>query len=209
MPRFRLSTLLLVALTVSVALGWYVDRKRLQRELQSRQPAIATYWEKHAYWSPSLHLNTDSAEQEVSLVGAMSHFTGTIVESSQGFSQADLRQPSRETIEAVVPLLDSPDLATRRTAGRLLALYLEAVSGHDNTDHQSIATRAYLQARLQGMIGPLLSDEDGELREAAAFMAGNLYYSQRLEQQLVEAFERETDGGVKYALAWAYYHVRN
>lgn len=210
MPQFRLSTLLLVALTVSAALGWYADRTRLRRKLQSQQPSIATYWEKHAYWSPSAHLGTNTSEQESRLEELVVEFSGPVIESSQGMSpHVELRQPSRETIEAVVPLLDSPDLSTRQTAGRLLALYLEAVSGHENTDYQSIATRGYLHARLQGTIGTLLSDKDAELREAAAYIAGNFYYSQQLERQLINAFEEETDGGVKYALAWAYYHARN
>lgn len=207
MFRFRITTLLFLITIVSLGIAWYVDRTALQEELQRKQHSIATYPEKHGYWSPSLHLNTTTNQLESLLTPRIGEFSGPIVESSQGMSHEALRQPSLATIDEIVPLLADPHPATRLTAARLVALYLEAASGKNNSDSDSIRTRAYLHAAAEDKVQALLNDPDAAIRAAGAFIAGNLYYSRKNEQMLKDAFDKETDGSVRQYLAWAYHHL--
>lgn len=207
MNRFRLSSGLFLLAVICIALGWYVDRSSLARKLEANQHPITSYWEKHAYWSPSLHLNMDTDTLESNLADHVDAFSGELVESSQGMSQATLRQASPKTMDDIALLLDCTDQATRLAAARLSALYLEAVSGRSNTNQSSIEKRAYFQANFKDKIMALLQDNDPDLRAAAALIVGNLYFTREIEQVMMDAFDREDEQTVKLYLAWAHHHI--
>ena len=187
MFRFRLSTIVFFLTAVSLGFAWYIDRTTLRRELQELQAIqhpIAGFWEKHAYWSPSLHLSVDTDELESSIADRVDGLSGSIVESSQGMSHASLRQPSTATIDKVVLLLDDPDHSTRLTAARLLALYLEAVSGRSNTDRNSIEKRAYLSSVLISGLSRVKGGLHGGIERARSLA---LYASQIPAEAFLQA----------------------
>ena len=211
MFRFRIATLLLLILTVSVAAGWIVDRRRLRDRIQEfriqvENHPISSYAEKHAYLSPSNFLVGDTNSYESELVGEI-EFSGDMIVSSQGMGQASLRQPDIKTLDQTIALLDSEDPATRLSAARLLALYLEAVSGSGNLDTDSIATRVRFQAIGLHKVRELLDDSDPDIRSASALILGNSLYNRDTVELMKRTFDEEHDGGVKWHLAWAYWKI--
>lgn len=205
--RFRIASILVLVAFISICLGWYVDRTRLVKELASQHHPIAKYWEKHSYWSPSLHLGSDTNSLESQLTEHVVEFSGDIVESSQGWSTSNLRQASHETFDAVALLIDSDSESTRLIATQLLSLYLESVSGRSNTDRFSIEKRAYYHAKIRDDIKTLLFDVNPDIRAAAALVAGNLYFTREIEHTMMDAFDREDEQTVKIYLAWAHHHI--
>jgi hypothetical protein len=184
------------------------DRKQLVRKIEAQRPVISHYWEKHGYWSPSAYLGQTSSQLESQLSGSF-QFTGPMVESSQGMSDAMLRQPSDDTADYVASFLSSPDSNVRLTAAQLFALYLEATSGSGNYDANSIARRLYCDTIGQKQARDLLISKDVATRQAAALILGNTLYNPHVVQDLTDAFNRESDQSTKIFMAWAYWSLHN
>ena len=205
--RFRIGSIFILVAFIAICFGWYVDRIRLTAELASQRHPIADYWEKHSYWSPSLHLGTDTDSLESHLSEHIVEFSGGIVESSQGVGRSKLRQASSETFDSVVQLIDSNSEPTKLAAVQLLSLYLQSVSGHCNTDQVSIGKRAYYHVAIRDDIEALLQDTNPDIRAAAALVAGNLYFTRKIERTMIKAFDRESEQTVKLYLSWAHHHI--
>lgn len=202
---FRLSSCLWLMVATSLGLAWYSDHQRLRAELTRARPAIGNYWEKHGLWSPSIYLSTDTDAVESRLTKRITSFSGRIVPSSQGMSQVPLRQPSTETLEAVIGLLDDADTSVVHDAAQLLALYLEAASGRNTLEMESLALKSHFHRRGLGSAKALLQHPSPEIRRAAALILGNTIPSRSTLDQMIESFDRETDAETMLHLAWAYY----
>lgn len=203
--RFRISTLLLLIVVVGLALSWYIDRSRLREKLY--EDGI-WFGDKHNLWSPTHHLGQISvAELEAALSGLVEKFEGEKVKSSQGLGEEELRQPTRKTLDAVIALLDHDEEVVRLQALQLIALYLEAVSGYENNDVNSLETIAYFQVKGFPKVREFASDPNADVRIATALIFGNSLYSRDTIEFMKEWFENETDNGVKWKLGWAYSQI--
>jgi hypothetical protein len=205
MFRFRMSSVLWFFVTISVAAAWFVDRQLLLQELKRVNPPIKYYCEKANLWSPAAFLNRDTAALETQLSNHIEGFAGDFVTSSQGLGDYRLRQPTIQTLDAVIGLLD--DESTRVSAAELIALYLQAVSGLENDDKGSLMVRAHFQLNGLPKIRQQICDTNVEVRKAIALILGNTFYSRDAEQFLVDTFDQEADQEVKRHLAWSYYNI--
>ena len=206
MFRFRITTLLLLVLAVSIAAGWLVDRQRLLNRIDEQNPPISNYGEKFSYWSPAGYVDGDTASYETRLSDRI-EFEGKMITSSQGMGSPTIRQPTVATLDNTLALLDSDDGAIRLCAAQLIALYLQAVSGSGNLDSDSVATRVHFQAVGLPKVRNLLKDENPKIRGASALILGNSLYDRHTVSLMTEAFDRETDQSVKLRLAWAYWKI--
>jgi hypothetical protein len=206
MFHFRISTVLLVFLAVAITVAWCVDHRRLVDRIERVNPPISLYGEKFGYWSPSLYLNGDTSLFELVLPSHI-HFDGELVKSSQGMGRVHLRQPTIETLDATISLLDRDDEEVKLIAIRLLALYLQAVSGRHDFDAQSVATRVHFQVNGLHKVRYLLQSSNPDIRSAAALTLGNSLYDRDTLEMMEETFEKEKDSGVKQHLAWAYWSI--
>ena len=207
--RFRLSHVLWLFLTLGIATAWYVDRSQLLVRIKTHNPPISQYGEKHQLWSPSAYLRADVLDLEKQLADRIPKFQGPFVSSSQGLSDASLRQPTLDTLDAVIVLLDAKDAQVRLIATQLLALYLESVSGSDNLNSECYATRIQFHVFGHGKALSLLSDNDKQVRGAAALLLGNSIGDNYTMQLMSEAFDKENDQSVKWKLSWAYWKITN
>ncbi len=208
MLRFRLSTVLVSTALLAVALGWWIDHRQLQNEIDNRTAAISNFGEKQQLWSPHAYLHKDTSHYE-SLLGSRVKFDGRHVESSQGLGRPNLRLPTRETLDSVVDLLNDPDTSVRINAAELLSLYLQAASGSKSFDYESFDIRAYFNAIGLAKTYRLLDDESPTLRAAAALILGNTLYVRHTERILIRAFDNEDNENVKWKLNWAYWAIGN
>lgn len=204
--RFRIVTLLLLMLAASITAAWIVDRERLLARIEDENHPISYYFEKHSYWSPASYLDGDTDTYESELSGKLA-FSGDKVRSSQGMGSPTLRQPDIATLHQTIELLDSTDLPTRLSAARLLALYLQAVSGSGNLDKDSVASRVQFQAVGLNRVRQLIRDSDPDIRAAAALILGNTLYDRYTVTLIRQTFDEEQDQTVKLYLAWAYWKI--
>jgi hypothetical protein len=207
MFRIRITSLLFLVAIVAICLGWYVDHVSISSRLKSKQHPVTWYWEKHYLWSPSLHLGCGTDVLEARLSHLVDQFDGEKVVSSQGVSQENLRQPTIDTIESVMGLLNDNDDSIKLASAELLALYLEAVAGRSNKDQSSIEIRAYFHAHAFEHVKSMLESPDSGIRSAGALALGNMFYTRDAEQLIMDSFDREVEQQVKINLAWAYYHI--
>lgn len=206
-PRFRISTVFLLLVVGAIGLGWFVERRNLVRRIEEENLPIRQYGEKFAYWSPSHYLGVDNTSRYESALGERVAFSGETVTSSQGIGQPKLRQPDAVTLQSTISLLDDDDEETQLAAARLLALYLQASSGSDNLGVGSVTVRAQFQVHGLRRVRELLKSPDPNMRSAAALILGNTRYDSFTIQCLSDAFDNETDHGVKLHLAWAYWTI--
>ncbi|QDV45425.1 hypothetical protein Enr13x_53040 [Stieleria neptunia] len=204
--RFRIVTLLLLILAASITAAWIVDRERLLARIEDENHPISYYVEKHSYWSPASYLGGDTDTYESELSGKLA-FSGNKVVSSQGMGSPTLRQPDIATLNQTIGLLDSTDLATRLSAARLLALYLQAVSGSGNLDTDSVSSRVHFQAVGVNRVRQLIRDSDADVRAAVALILGNTLYDRHTVTLMKQTFDEEQDQTVKLHLAWAYWKI--
>lgn len=203
-PRFRISTVFLLLVVVAVGLCWFVDRGNLVRRIEQENRPISRYGEKFGYWSPSLYFGVDNTSHYESALGERVAFSGETVTSSQGMGEPKLRQPDAVTLQSTISLLDDDNTETQLTAARLLALYLQASSGSDNLDTDSVNVRVQFHVHGLRRVRELLKSSDPNMRSAAALILGNSLYDSFTIECLSDAFDNETDHGVKLHLAWAY-----
>lgn len=210
MFRFRISHLLLLFVTISVAGAWYVDHQRLVRQSYRANHPINYVQEKQGLWSPSNYLmNSDTATLEAKLSKRVDRFEGKLVTSSQGLGQDQLRQPTPNTFDAVIRLLYEDDDDTRVAAAQLIALYLQGLSGRNDIDTDSLTARAYFQANGLPKARQLLQDSNVEVRGAAALILGNTFHNVQTMGIMQNAFDKEPDSYVKIQLSWAYQQLTN
>jgi hypothetical protein len=202
-----MSTAFLFIVLVAVCLGWLVDRTNLAGRIEQENRPISRYSEKLRYWSPAAYFNVDNTSKFEAALGHRLTFGGKTVTSSQGVVRATLRQPDIPTLDATISLLDDEDAVTRLTATKLLALYLEASSGSKNLDPESVAVRIRFHALGLRRVLELLNSSDSEMRSAAALVLGNSFYDWETIRYMSDAFDKETDNGVKLHLAWAYFAI--
>jgi hypothetical protein len=207
MVRYRISTLILFVVMLAIALGWFVDRRRLVDRIERQTPPISLFGEKFSYWSPSGYLGGRDTSFYESLLAERIEFDGKMVVSSQGMGSPSLRQPTVATLDATVALLDENDESTKLLAAELLALYLQAVSGLKNVDSESVAIRVHFYVVGLEKARALLESENPKIRSAAALILGNTLYDRYTLQSLSAAFDRETDSNVMWHLAWAYWRI--
>jgi HEAT repeat protein len=181
----------------------------LLRRVNENNPPISRYGEKFQLWSPDAFLRTDAQSLEAQLADLIPKIKGEFVENSQGLGDTMLRQPNTETLDAVVSLLDSNDSQIQLAAAHLTSLYLQSVSGSDNRDSNSYAIRVQFHSKGHGKALSLLYDSDPRVRNAAALILGNTIGDGHTAQLLSEAFDKETDSGVKWVMAWAYWKLRH
>lgn len=203
--RFRLGTIFWFTLVACLALAWYVDHRRQVAEIKRLQPAISTFWEKHHFYSPSIHLHCETSEIESRLAGRVPRFEGVIVKSRQGMSEASLRRPNSETLDAVIDLVSDSDTTTIRDATRLLALYLEAFSGSRAFEPESKVAKQHFQVRGISRVKALLKHPSTDVRQAAALVLGNTLPIRSTVEHLSSSFDDEVDSTTKLYLAWSYY----
>ena len=207
--RPQLSTLFWLFVVLAIALAWHTDRKALLRRVKEHNPPIGRYGEKFQLWSPDAFLRADPKSLEAQLADLVPQIEGEFVENSQGLGDTMLRQPSTDTLDAVVSLLDSSDSHIRLAAAQLTSLYLQSVSGSDNLDSNSYAIRVQFHSKGHGRALSMLSDSDPRIRNAAALILGNTIGDSHTAQLLSEAFDKESDSGVKWVMAWAYWKLRH
>jgi HEAT repeats len=204
--RFRIATLLLTILAVSIAAGWIADRRRLMTKIENENHPISFYSEKLSYWSPASYLGGDTESYESELAEVIK-FNGDMIVSSQGMGSPSLRQPDIKTLDQTIALTNLQDRATRVSAVKLLALYMQAVSGSGNLDPDSVATRVHFQAVGLPKVRQLLSDADPDVRAASALILGNSLYDRDTIELMKRTFDSEHDQNVKLHLAWAYWKI--
>jgi hypothetical protein len=207
MLRFRVSSLLLFVLMIAIALGWFVDRRNLIDRFERENPRISRWNFKFHYWSPSLYLHDRDTSHYESLLAERIEFDGKFVVSSQGMGSPRLRQPTNETLDATIALLDDSNESTKLQAAELLALYLQAVCGSANVDGDSLATRVHFQVAGLRKTRGLLESDNSEIRNAAALILGNTIYDRCTVEILSDAFNKESDPDVFVHLAWAYWKI--
>ena len=206
MARFRISTLLFICVIVSLSLAWFVDHRQLKLKINqlNRPKFINTLGEKHRYWSPSIYLKIDDISVlEQKLLPSGFTATGNIVPSTQGMGKAKLRRPTINTLDALAELLYEKE--TQLDAAKLLALYLQALSGKDRLlDEACLTVKAHFHLSYsQGIRWTLLADPDDEVRSAAALILGNTLPDMGTIESLQYAFDREKNDTVKKHIAWA------
>jgi len=207
MIRYRTPFVLLLSIACLWAFSWFIWRSELvqSQPATAHQVPISRFWEKHQYWSPSAHLGTDTDKLESMLSHQVERFSGNIVKSSQGMSDARLRQASPDTFATVARLIDSSDRSLQLAASRLLCLYLESVSGSENLDPDSVRKRKCFCELYRDKVKKLLQDNDPDIRSAAALAAGNLDFNRDIKTSLDESFQRERSATGKIHLAWAHF----
>lgn len=207
MFRYRMSTMLWLFVPIALALGWCVDRHFLLQKMHGTHKPIEFHCQKSSLWSPAAFWDTGTAALERRLSNHNVDFAGNMVTSSQGLGDYQLRQPSIETLDAVIALLD--DKSTRQPAAELLALYLEAVSGMQNNDEYSFQVKVHFHLHGLAKSRELMGDSDVGVRRAIALVLGNTFRSREAKEWLMDAYDKELDQGVKLYLSWSYQNVAN
>jgi hypothetical protein len=202
--QFRLSTLVLFTGTIAIGLGWWIDHQRLRRELEQRGAsiifealAVAAETKQHQ-WRVSDHLQSGTTQLENLLAAHVASPQGKMVTSEGWGGPFQLRIPTYQSIERILPLLEHKDPVVRQRAAELVALYGEAFSLYAlySGDDQSYEL---LKLKAPPRLIPLLDDSSSSIRRASALAIGQVGSRDQAADAVLRAYSKDKN----LYLAWA------
>ena len=176
MLRYRITTMLLLVAIVGLALAWWVDHRRLRKQLDYHDSEALldaldlAVVDKFGQKSPSYYFDKETKELEAIL--GLANPSGDRLQS-KGWSVESLRKPSTDTTDAVLNFLDSEDIEKQLVALKLLALYSESFTVEQKYAFQKLEPEHdYFCANVTPKLRPLLTHNDHRIRGHAALALG-------------------------------------